>query len=316
MQMEAFLWMFLPVFVAGGSALLSFYIMQAKMEIALSKERELLAEARATINSQRITLEERIKATEEASKRQALDDFMQDIRIEERSYVRESKSMWNSKKSMVMQERLFFRNIPLSNWIEQELVVEEGKDLNQIPRESAFTKSVPAAQFGGGFGNALGAGIFGQGNPQNGQNGSDGKRGIGSAPMTPSIPPVQILEALLQPSDKPVAMSKFLNDLPPVTEVQASPKGMVEEAAETYSSTTEDLQVLSARMSENTSLPQASSPVGALTLSVSPATGPIVSPGPANPPSNPSTNSSANSSANFSQDAPVIAAVAVPFGGQ
>jgi hypothetical protein len=34
MHMEAFLWMFLPVFVAGGSALLSFYIMQARMEVA------------------------------------------------------------------------------------------------------------------------------------------------------------------------------------------------------------------------------------------------------------------------------------------
>ena len=55
MQMDAFLWMFLPVFVAGGSALLSFCIMQAKMEVALAKERESLAEARATISSQKVT---------------------------------------------------------------------------------------------------------------------------------------------------------------------------------------------------------------------------------------------------------------------
>ena len=51
MQLEAFLWMFLPVFVAGGSALLSYYIMQAKMEVAIAKERESLSEARATISS-------------------------------------------------------------------------------------------------------------------------------------------------------------------------------------------------------------------------------------------------------------------------
>ena len=36
MQMEAFLWMFLPVFVAGGSALLSYYVMQARMEVAIA----------------------------------------------------------------------------------------------------------------------------------------------------------------------------------------------------------------------------------------------------------------------------------------
>lgn len=138
MHMDAFLWMFLPVFVAGGSALLSFYIMQARMEVALSKERETLAEARATINSQRITMDERIKATEESTKRIAMDEFMQDFRVEERSYMRDSKSLTSSKRSMVMQERLFFRNIPLSNWIEREMVVEEGLDLDQLPKESVF----------------------------------------------------------------------------------------------------------------------------------------------------------------------------------
>src|ERR1700688_1314197 len=138
MHMEAFLWMFLPVFVAGGSALLSFYIMQARMEVALAKERESLAEARASISSQKGTMEERLKATEESAKRVALDEFMQDFRVEERSYVRESKSLSASKKTMIMQERLFFRNIPLSNWIEHEMVVEEGTDLDQLPKESVF----------------------------------------------------------------------------------------------------------------------------------------------------------------------------------
>jgi hypothetical protein len=143
MHTEAFIWMFLPVFVAAGSALLSFYIMQARMEVAIAKERETLAEARATINSQKITMDERIKATEEATKRIAMDEFMQDFRIEERSYARENKSLNSSKRSMVMQERLFFRNIPLSNWIEHEMVVEEGHDLDQIgERESVFAAPV------------------------------------------------------------------------------------------------------------------------------------------------------------------------------
>jgi len=145
MHMEAFLWMFLPVFVAGGSALLSFYIMQARMEVALAKERESLAEARATITSQKVTMEERIKATEESTKRLAMDEFMQDFRVEERSYARESKSLSTSKKTMIMQERLFFRNIPLSNWIEHEMVVEEGTDLDQLPKESVFQTATIAS---------------------------------------------------------------------------------------------------------------------------------------------------------------------------
>ncbi|HEV1287253.1 MAG TPA: hypothetical protein VNU44_18175, partial [Bryobacteraceae bacterium] len=126
-------------------ALLSFYIMQARMEVALAKERESLAEARATITSQKVTMEERIKATEEATKRIAMDEFMADFRVEERSYARESKSLTALRKTMIMQERLFFRNIPLSNWIEHEMVVEEGTDLDQLPKESVFATATIAS---------------------------------------------------------------------------------------------------------------------------------------------------------------------------
>jgi hypothetical protein len=113
--------------------------MQARMEVALAKERESLAEARAMISSHKITLDERVKATEEACKRQALDDFMHDIRVEERSYIRETKSLNALKKTMVMQERIFFRNIPLSNWIEREMIIEDGQTTGQLPAESLFT---------------------------------------------------------------------------------------------------------------------------------------------------------------------------------
>lgn len=147
MQMEAFLWLFLPVFVAGGSALLSYYVMQARMEVALAKERESLAEARAMISSHKVTLDERVKATEEACKRQALDEFMHDIRVEERSYVRETKSLHALRKTMVMQERIFFRNIPLSNWIEREMLIEDGEESRLLPTESLFTPAaLPTAE--------------------------------------------------------------------------------------------------------------------------------------------------------------------------
>ena len=132
--MDAFLWMFLPVFVAAGSALLSFYIMQSRMEVALAKERASLAEAHAIISTHKSTLEDRVKATEEAARRKSLDDFMQDFRVEERSYVRETKSLVSNRKLMVMQERLFFRNIPLSNWVEHEMVVEEGANTQELVR--------------------------------------------------------------------------------------------------------------------------------------------------------------------------------------
>jgi hypothetical protein len=125
MQTDALLWILLPVFIAAGSALLSYYVMQARMDVAISKEREVLAEARAEIRLQKNTMEERVKSSEQEARRKALDDFMQDFRVEERHYFRENKSIAARQKSMVLQERLYFRNIPLSNWVEHEMVVEE-----------------------------------------------------------------------------------------------------------------------------------------------------------------------------------------------
>jgi hypothetical protein len=145
MQIDAVLWILLPVFIAAGSALLSFYIMQARMEVAISKEREVLAEVRAEIRTQKTTLEERVKATEHEARRRALDEFMQDFRVEERHYFRENKSVAARQKLMILQERLYFRNIPLSSWVEHEMIVEEDAgDLQHIAKGCSIfsTKSL------------------------------------------------------------------------------------------------------------------------------------------------------------------------------
>ena len=151
MQIDALLWILLPVFIAGGSALLSFYIMQARMEVALAKEREHLAEARAEIRTQKTALEERVKSTEQETRRKALDEFMQDFRVEERHYFRENKLEAGRQKSMVLQERLYFRNLPLSNWVEHEMVVEQDGDMQHIAQgRSVFTtKALPQDQKAG-----------------------------------------------------------------------------------------------------------------------------------------------------------------------
>ena len=70
---------------------------------------------------------------------------MQDFRVEERHYFRENKSVAARQKSMVLQERLYFRNIPLSSWVEHEMVVEEDRaDLQHIAKGCSIfsTKSL------------------------------------------------------------------------------------------------------------------------------------------------------------------------------
>lgn len=135
--MDAIVWMFLPAFVAVGSAMLSYYIMQARMDLAISKEKETVTQVRTQLTSQQQLMEERMRTVEESTKRKSMDEFLGDIRVEERHYVKESKSLFMNKKAMILQERLYFRNLPLSNWVEHEMVVEEGNDIGRMLKNAS-----------------------------------------------------------------------------------------------------------------------------------------------------------------------------------
>ena len=134
--MESLLWILLPGFVAVASGLLAWFVMQSRMEVALAREREALAQERGSIEAERAALEAQlgtaIHAAEEGAKRVALDNFLGDLRVEQRHYTRENRMLLQNRKSLVIQERMYFRNIPLSDWIEHEIMVDEGADLTRL----------------------------------------------------------------------------------------------------------------------------------------------------------------------------------------
>ena len=132
--MDALLLFVLPGFCAVVSGLLMFYVMQARTEVSLAREREAAAEARGALEEQKKAMADALKAAEETGRRLALDDFLADLRIEQRHYTREHKVLFLQRRSLVLQERIFFRNIPLSNWIEHEIVLEEGADIEKVAR--------------------------------------------------------------------------------------------------------------------------------------------------------------------------------------
>lgn len=142
--------MLLPVFVAAGSSLLSFFIMQARMDVAVAREREVIAQIRAQLSAQKEVMDERVAKAEEETSRRCFDNFLADFRVEERHYTKESKSLFVNKKSMVLQERLYFRNIPLSNWVDHEMTLEEGGDLARLAQ--ATSVFMPKALTGAGTG--------------------------------------------------------------------------------------------------------------------------------------------------------------------
>jgi hypothetical protein len=145
--MEALIWILLPGFTAVASGLLAWFIMQSRMEVALAQQRERLAESRGALDAEKTalgaSLDTALRAAEAVAKREALENFMEELRVEQRHYTRENRMLMQNRKSLVLQERMYFRNIPLSDWIEHEITVEEGADVTRLVQDmTIFDKSV------------------------------------------------------------------------------------------------------------------------------------------------------------------------------
>jgi hypothetical protein len=135
--MEPVWWIVLSVFSASVSGGLVYFVMRSSTDVLLARQREKLAAANAALGAQKDAMADSVRSAKETARREAMDDFLADIRIEERHYVREHKALFLTRKSVVRQERIFFRNLPLSNWIEQEMPFEEGADIDQLARTMA-----------------------------------------------------------------------------------------------------------------------------------------------------------------------------------
>ncbi len=130
--MSPFGWAVLVAICSAVPAAVVYIVMRSRSEVLLSRQREQLAEARAALAAQRDAMGDSLRNVEDATRRKAMDEFLADIRIEERHYIREHKILFVTRKCLIRQERIFFRNIPLSNWVEQEMPIEEGADVDKL----------------------------------------------------------------------------------------------------------------------------------------------------------------------------------------
>ncbi len=145
--MDTVLWLLLPGFTAVASGLLVWFVMESRMEVRLAQERETLAEERGAIDAEKASLganlEPTIRAAEESARRTALEGFLGELRVEQRHYTRENRLLTQNRRALVLQERMYFRNIPLSDWIEHEILLEDGMDVERLVENmTVFEKPV------------------------------------------------------------------------------------------------------------------------------------------------------------------------------
>jgi hypothetical protein len=94
---------------------------RVRREARLALRREAEARHNARLLLERRVAEERVRAAEQAARRKALDEFLSDIRAEERAYLRRRELGGHRTRTVVVEERLCFRNVPVSSWSRQEL---------------------------------------------------------------------------------------------------------------------------------------------------------------------------------------------------
>ncbi len=114
-EFGAIVWIAMPLVVAAGASIVTAFLMHARAEIAAARDRQALVEARALLGSAQRILEERVEAAEQEARRRALEEFLGDVRVEERQFVR------NFRKTTLIQERVCFREIPLTPWFERDI---------------------------------------------------------------------------------------------------------------------------------------------------------------------------------------------------
>ena len=145
--MDVLVWILLPGLVAVASGTLAWFVMQSRMEVKLAELRERIAGERGAIGAEREAMEAQVqtamRAAQERAHREAFDKFLGELRVEQRHYTRENRLLTQTRKSLVLQERMYFRNIPLSDWIEHEITVDDAADVDRMVQDmTVFDKSV------------------------------------------------------------------------------------------------------------------------------------------------------------------------------
>ena len=129
--------------VAAVSCVVTYLLTQLRGAAQSAQQARALAEAVAALENEKEKYEQAAKGIAENARREALDEFLADIRVEERHYVREHRVLFAHKKSLIVQERIFFRNIPISSWVDHEIPVEEGADLDALAKTlSVFNNAI------------------------------------------------------------------------------------------------------------------------------------------------------------------------------
>lgn len=110
---ELVFWVGLPALVAIGSAALVWMLMQARMQLLATNYKAAVAE-----------IEKKALVS-----RPRLEDLWAELRLERRQFLRKIAGARGSETTILTLERLYFRQIPLTGWMQEEIPLGAGEPL-------------------------------------------------------------------------------------------------------------------------------------------------------------------------------------------
>ena len=117
--MELILWFFLPVLVAVGTAYLVWIVMQARIRVLAANYQAALAKAES----------------ECTARRPGVEELLSELRFERNRFLRRTPGPRGSYEATVItQERIYFRDIPLMGWMQDELALGDGDEILPVSR--------------------------------------------------------------------------------------------------------------------------------------------------------------------------------------
>lgn len=108
----------LAMLVLGAIA---WYVGRLQTEARWARRRKPELSLGVRLQLERKLTDARQRAAEEAARRRSMDEFLSQLKMEERAFLRKRQFGGAQQRSVVIEERLCLGSLPVSNWDRQEL---------------------------------------------------------------------------------------------------------------------------------------------------------------------------------------------------
>jgi hypothetical protein len=92
--------------------------------------------------NEKARFEQAARVIKDRPRRQALDELFAHMDTKERHCVGERRVLFARRKNLVLEERVLFRNIPLSNWVEGEFQLRKGRISTRLRGPLSFFNQI------------------------------------------------------------------------------------------------------------------------------------------------------------------------------